>query len=161
MTWLDERLFGWSKSSKRGTSAWLGVQEDYSRLGTPDESDEEDAGDYENVMGFLPVPQGKGKESRQASRSRNNSYADLQKLRVAPITAQTDLKPAAATLSPSVELDGLSFNRTKTRERKNSLSDNVTAERLANEDPEETFTTATDTLNDEIRMRRGRKTGSS
>ncbi|KAF8188418.1 glycerol-3-phosphate O-acyltransferase [Pholiota molesta] len=48
MTWIDERLFGWSRSSKRGTSAWGGPVDDISRINTPDDSDEEDTGDYDN-----------------------------------------------------------------------------------------------------------------
>ncbi|KAF8163273.1 glycerol-3-phosphate O-acyltransferase [Crassisporium funariophilum] len=32
MTWIDERLFGWSRSSRRGTSAWSGLADDASRM---------------------------------------------------------------------------------------------------------------------------------
>ncbi|TFY74185.1 hypothetical protein EWM64_g9828, partial [Hericium alpestre] len=50
MTWLDERLFGWSRSAQRGTSAWAGGtrSQDISRAATPDVSDEEDTGDYDD-----------------------------------------------------------------------------------------------------------------
>src|SRR6266446_10402484 len=53
MTWIDERLFGWSRSATRGTSAWGGNVEDLSRVNTPDDSDEEDTGDYDNVVGLV------------------------------------------------------------------------------------------------------------
>jgi len=155
MTWLDERLFGWSQSSKRGTSAWLGNQAE-SSVATPDDSDNEDEGDYENVMGFLPVHDDRSKDSRQRSRSRNNSYADLQKLRVSPMPgAQSAATQKASTVaSPAVELDGLYFPRSVPRNRKASLSDGVSVERLAAEDPKESFTSATNILNEEIRQRK-------
>ena len=67
MTWIDERLFGWTRSSKRGTSAWSGV-EDPSRANTPDETDEEDAGDYDDVVGLIPP-----NDDQDKTRSRQNS----------------------------------------------------------------------------------------
>ncbi|KAA1475269.1 hypothetical protein DENSPDRAFT_418220 [Dentipellis sp. KUC8613] len=91
MTWLDERLFGWSRSAARGTSAWAGGSgrsTDASRaaspLHSPDGSDDElgDAGDYDNVLGAL---RGRG--------SHHSSYADLQKLRMSAASA-----PAPATI---------------------------------------------------------------
>lgn len=78
MTWLDERLFGWSRSAARGTSAWGGPPSQMpSRSGTPDVSDsEEDGGDYEHVLGYVP--------SDFASRppSQRGSFADLQQLKM-------------------------------------------------------------------------------
>jgi glycerol-3-phosphate O-acyltransferase / dihydroxyacetone phosphate acyltransferase len=74
-TWIDERLFGWSRSATRGTSAWAGSQ-DISRVPTPDISDDEDSGDYDNVLGYLPVYEGR------SNRSRQSSFADLQKLKM-------------------------------------------------------------------------------
>ncbi|KAF8636629.1 hypothetical protein AX17_003438 [Amanita inopinata Kibby_2008] len=83
MTWIDERLFGWSRSAKRGTSAWGGsFVDDGSRIGTPDDTDDEDTGDYDNVIGIIPMNE--DFLSVQKTRSRQSSYADLQKLRLAP-----------------------------------------------------------------------------
>ncbi|GBE82279.1 Glycerol-3-phosphate O-acyltransferase 1 [Sparassis crispa] len=78
MTWLDERLFGWSASAKRGTSAWAGTPtQEISRAATPDGSDEEE-GDYDNVLGYL---EGNTQTLRARFRSHQSSYADLQRLR--------------------------------------------------------------------------------
>lgn len=78
MTWIDERLFGWSRSAKRGTSAWSGISGDEaSRIGTPDETDEEDTGDYDNVVGIVTSSE----DANAKFKSRQSSYADLQRLR--------------------------------------------------------------------------------
>lgn len=75
MTWLDERLFGWSRSASRGTSAWAGTPStEISRASSPAPSE----GDYDNVLGYLEARKPAG---RSRSRSHQNSYADLQKLR--------------------------------------------------------------------------------
>ncbi|KAF8350734.1 hypothetical protein F5887DRAFT_876538 [Amanita rubescens] len=87
MTWIDERLFGWSRSAKRGTSAWGGnPADDISRVGTPDDSDDEDTGDYDNVIGVIPLNE--DLLNVQKIRSRQSSYADLQKLRMTTTTFQ-------------------------------------------------------------------------
>ncbi|KAJ7687696.1 hypothetical protein B0H17DRAFT_1069517 [Mycena rosella] len=75
MTWLDERIFGFRAAA------------------TAPNSDEEDAGDYDNVIGFIPGLGGTLQPADAAaaskSRSRNSSYADLQRLRM---TAQEEAK---------------------------------------------------------------------
>ncbi|KAI0256628.1 hypothetical protein BJV78DRAFT_1165769 [Lactifluus subvellereus] len=68
MTWLDERLFGWSRSAENSREV--------SRAGTPPGSDDEDSGDYDDL---LKVPQSEGKASKV--QGQRGSYADLQKLR--------------------------------------------------------------------------------
>lgn len=81
MKWLDERLFGWSRSAQRGTSAWAGApSHGPSALPTPEGSDHEDSGDYEHVLGYLPHL-GVGDGTRSTGRSRSTSYANLQSLR--------------------------------------------------------------------------------
>ncbi|KDR81579.1 hypothetical protein GALMADRAFT_239612 [Galerina marginata CBS 339.88] len=133
MTWIDERLFGWSRSSKRGTSAWGGHVEDPSRINTPDDSDEEDTGDYDNVVGVL----GTGDELSlgiQKSRSRQSSYADLQRLRMPPLTPQ----------------NGDESSRLSHRTRRASLGDGVPVSRIATVDRQEPFSEATQDLNEEI-----------
>lgn len=147
MTWIDERLFGWSRSAKRGTSAWAGDLA--SRIGTPDESDEEDTGDYEHVVGILPaVGDDQSATSSSKSRSRQNSYADLQKLRLAPFppTSQTSPLNSGASASPSE--DGLTF-RNGHRTRRESLTDGIPVSRIAAVDRAEPFTDATQSLNEE------------
>lgn len=105
MTWLDERLFGWSHSATRGTNAWSG---DAPHPAEGDESDESDSGDYEHVIAYLPEP------VNGSPRSRANSYADLQKLKLAPCSAPTDFAPGT---TPMVELDGIHFTRAYERKR--------------------------------------------
>lgn len=144
MTWLDERLFGWSRSSKRGTSAWGGVSNstDASRIGSPDHSEGEDAGDYEDVIGFLPVS---ADQATSKPRSRQNSYADLQRLRLSALsTSSSATSPTDNGESPR-------------RERKASLSDGVPVERIAAVDPLKQFDEATQGLNDEILMKKRKK----
>jgi glycerol-3-phosphate O-acyltransferase/dihydroxyacetone phosphate acyltransferase len=67
MTWLDERIFG------------------FRQAGTAENSDEEDSGDYDNVLAYLPVPSDGSLQPVVANnpRSRQSSYADLQRLRMA------------------------------------------------------------------------------
>jgi glycerol-3-phosphate O-acyltransferase / dihydroxyacetone phosphate acyltransferase len=143
-TWLDERLFGWSRSAKRGTSAWGGSADEHSRVGTPDDTDDEDAGDYDNVIEHLDTLTHK-------SKSRQNSYADLQRLRAtsSAISPYSSLSPSSRT-SPTAEKDGLHFRHH--RDRKNSLSDSVPVVRIAAMDREDAFENVTLHLNDEIQQ---------
>lgn len=146
MTWIDERLFGWSKSARRGTSAWSGTVhplDEPSRAGTPDDSDEEDAGDYDNVIGLLP-------EEQLKSRSRTNSYAELQRLRSQSSPLAYSSQFSMSPTGPIAEGDQLLF-QTGRRERKASLSDQIPVERIAEVDRQETFEDATNGLNKEVR----------
>jgi len=109
--------------------------DDMSRINTPDDSDEEDTGDYDNVVGLV------GDEHTPASyksRSRQSSYADLQRLRMAPLISQTRTENED------------SHTRLPHRTRRASLSDGVAVTRIAAMDPEESFSAATQDLNDEI-----------
>lgn len=133
MTWIDERLFGWSHSATRGTSAWSG-NDDTSRLNTPDYSDDEDTGDYEDIVGLLNDEQ---HQTTHKSRSRQSSYADLQRLRLGPLTAQK---------MNHEDLDSRLTHRT----RRASLSDGVSVTRIAAVDRKEPFDAATQDLNAEI-----------
>ena len=87
MTWLDERLFGWSRSARRGTSAWGGqVSSSTSRVASPDASDDEDHGDYDNVLGYLPTivgdaVSGLGLARSKTPKSLRGSFADLPSVR--------------------------------------------------------------------------------
>lgn len=151
MTWIDERLFGWSRSAKRGTSAWGGMSGDEtSRVGTPDDTDEEDTGDYDNVIGLIPGGYEQA-SAIQKSRSRQSSYADLQRLRLAPL-AQPTTSGIATQASPAQaeSTEGLHF-RTSHRVRRDSLSDGVPVTRIAAEDRKASFAEATNHLNDENR----------
>ncbi|KIY64931.1 hypothetical protein CYLTODRAFT_424785 [Cylindrobasidium torrendii FP15055 ss-10] len=154
MTWLDERLFGWSRSSRRGTSAWLGDESTaVSHAVTPDDSGDE--GDYEHVLGYLPTG---GLTAAAKSRSRTNSYANIQKLRMA----------APISTSPVSRSPERSPTRESPRMRRKTLTDNVPVEVLASQVENlktETFATATENLNDyilvseEIRQRKPRAEG--
>lgn len=138
MTWIDERLFGWSRSSKHGTSAWSGPIDDISRIHTPDDSDEEDTGDYDNVVGLVAGDNdGSVNPPSRNSRSRQGSYADLQRLRMAPMTS-TASQPSATPTEGNEHLT----HRT--------LCDGVSVTRLAAIDRQDTFGHATDDINEEI-----------
>ncbi|KAG7092430.1 hypothetical protein E1B28_008786 [Marasmius oreades] len=146
MTWIDERLFGWTKSARRGTSAWSGIVltlDEPSRAGTPDDSDEEDAGDYDNVIGLL-------QEEQLNSRSRTNSYAELQRLRSQSNPLGYSSQFSMSPTSVVAKGDQLSF-RTGRRERRTSLSGQVPVERIAELDQQKDFGHATDDLNEEFR----------
>jgi glycerol-3-phosphate O-acyltransferase / dihydroxyacetone phosphate acyltransferase len=143
MTWIDERLFGWTRSSKRGTSVWSDV-EDPSRANTPDETDEEDVGDYDNVIGLIPA--------NDDQCSRQNSYADLQRLRLNPTSATHPLKSDAKcsnTQNMDRQRDQLEeSSRLLHRPRRPSLSDDVPVERIAAIDSSMVFSDATESLNE-------------
>ena len=145
MTWIDERLFGWTRSSKRGTSAWSGV-EDPSRANTPDDSDEEDAGDYDDVVGLIPP------NEDQDTRSRQNSYADLQRLRMNSASATHPLKSddkSSNTPNMDRHLDqAVESSRLLHHRRRSTLSDDVPVESIAAIDPTMTFSDATESLNE-------------
>ena len=143
--WLDERLFGWSRSAGRGTSAWAGPlprSRDVSRAASPEVSDDEDTGDYDNVLGILRSDDGRANPNRAGSRSQHGSYADLQKLRTAGAGAA-----GAQGQSPSMPTQPGSPRR----ERRASLSDRVTVERISALDPREQFKDCTEDINNEIR----------
>jgi len=149
MTWIDERLFGWSHSAKRGTSAWGGLPTPNidSQNGTPNESDDEETPDYDSVLGYFPDQEQSGTPRGSKSRSRNNSYADLQKLRMSNAEATTSSAP-----SP---LDGGGLHpRHAHRSRKPSLSDSVPVDRIAAMDGQEQFKYMTSGINDEIRRKK-------
>jgi glycerol-3-phosphate O-acyltransferase / dihydroxyacetone phosphate acyltransferase len=137
MTWLDERLFGWSQSAKRGTSAWLGA--DISRVATPDESEDEDNGDYDNVVGIL-YDDGLAK-----TRSRNSSFADLQRLRM----SATPVKPWATSSALAPGNAEANVTEPHHRERRASLTEGIPVERIAQIPPQESFSEATHDLNEE------------
>jgi glycerol-3-phosphate O-acyltransferase/dihydroxyacetone phosphate acyltransferase len=145
MTWIDERLFGWSRSAKRGTSAWGGNTpiQDSSRPVTPDLSDDEDHGDYDHAVNYISAYED---ASRHKVRSRQGSYADLQRLRM---TATT--QPNASSSSSGLRLnDSQSLHmRHGSRQRKHSLSDLIPVERIGSVDPQETFEDVTTSLNKE------------
>ena len=150
MTWIDERLFGWSHSAKRGTSAWGGFSSDEaSRVATPDETDDEDTGDYDNVVGVPPTDDHLALGLKS---SRQSSFADLQRLRLSPYLQQT-----SDTIKFSPTTDSVVEGRTEMegglhirRARRESLSDRVPVVRIAALDPTEPFAEATRDLNDEM-----------
>jgi glycerol-3-phosphate O-acyltransferase / dihydroxyacetone phosphate acyltransferase len=166
MTWIDERLFGWSRSAKRGTSAWGGFSGDEgSRLATPDETDDEDSGDYDNVVGIIPTgdDQLNPAQKSQKSRSRQSSYADLQRLRLSPLpppldTAQRSESRGLSTAVSSTETETGMNLRQGHRTRRESLSDGVPVARIAAVDRGERFASATQDLNHEIDRQRMHQT---
>ncbi|KAI6109842.1 hypothetical protein F5141DRAFT_811233 [Pisolithus sp. B1] len=142
MTWLDERLFGWSRTAARGVSA-SGGSTPVSRPQTPDiESEEEDHGDYDDVINYIPAYED---ASRGKLRNRQGSYADLQRLRMTS-TNQTNTPVTSSGVQTS---DNQSMH-VRSRKRKESLSDLVPVERIAGVDRREEFEKVTKGLNKEI-----------
>jgi glycerol-3-phosphate O-acyltransferase/dihydroxyacetone phosphate acyltransferase len=148
-------LFGWSKSSKRGTSAWAAPPRslDGSRLPTPETSDDEDGGDYDNVLGYLSD----GYISPVATRSRAGSYADLQKLKMSKTAGATLAVPTAVpgpapTADPGRPRSGSVGSspggspRTK-RARGNSLTEVVPVQEINKCDKSQPFEEMTEQLN--------------
>ena len=92
----------------------------------------------------------------QKARSRQSSYADLQRLRMAT-TSSTSLSASTQhssqlplnRSSSTLDVDGLHIRRGG-RARKMSLSDRVPVERIAVVDRQEPFASATLDLNDEM-----------
>jgi glycerol-3-phosphate O-acyltransferase/dihydroxyacetone phosphate acyltransferase len=152
MTWIDERLFGWSRSAKRGTSAWSGLSGDEtSRIGTPDDTDEEDTGDYDNVVGIVASSE----DINAKLRSRQSSYADLQRFRHGHGMSFSNAGQSSASALDicTQDIDGLNpINRH--RKRSESLSDNIAVGRIAAIDRREDFGHATQGLNSEISHRK-------
>jgi glycerol-3-phosphate O-acyltransferase/dihydroxyacetone phosphate acyltransferase len=155
MTWIDERLFGWTRSSKRGTSAWSGV-DDPSRANTPDETDEEDAGDYDDVVGLIATNDDQGFATHKV-RSRQSSYADLQRVRLNPTDASSHNQSSNSHTKPSNTLNvdhqhdqPEESSRLLHRPRRQTLSDDVPVKRIAAIDPTKTFSDATESLNEGI-----------
>jgi len=153
MTWLDERLFGWSRSAHRGTSAWAGAtrSQEISRAATPDLSEDEEVADYDNVVGCLPIYEGTPHGHR--TRSRQNSYADLQKLRMSAIGKGDTHGNVETYPGPLGDGEG-NHLRHGHRERKPSLSDGVAVDRIAAVDRQEEFKGVTEALNREIQEHR-------
>lgn len=146
MTWLDERLFGWSRSAKRGTSAWLGGSEYPSRAATPSLSDDEESGDYDHVIRLLPPHEEQSNTGK--ARSRQSSYADLQRLRMGPLSQiQTSQMPPLDMSSADDSSPTQLYQRI--RSRRPSLSSGIAVSRIAAEDPNKTFPEATQILNQE------------
>jgi len=148
MTWIDERLFGWSRSATRGTSAWAGPSrsQEISRVATPDGSDDEDSGDYDNVLGYLPVYEGRPKTPL-----RSGSFADLQKLRMTAVDGGNAHSSVEVNHSP---IDGDALFLRRHRSRKHSLSDSVPVERISASDDEKEFKNVTNDINREIQEKK-------
>ncbi|KAI6036613.1 hypothetical protein BKA83DRAFT_670255 [Pisolithus microcarpus] len=142
MTWIDERLFGWSRTASRGISA-SGGSTPVSRPQTPDiESEEEDHGDYDDVINYIPAYED---ASRGKLRNRQGSYADLQRLRMTSVN-QTNTPVTSSGVQTS---DDQSMH-VRSRKRKESLSDLVPVGRIASVDRREDFEKVTKGLNKEI-----------
>lgn len=146
MTWIDERLFGWSRSAKCGTSAWGGSTptQDSSRPATPDLSDDEDHGDYDHAVNYISAYED---ASRHKVRSRQGSYADLQRLRMTATTQQSASSSSAGLRTNDSQALHM---RQGSRQRKQSLSDLIPVERIASADRQETFEDVTTSLNKEV-----------
>ncbi|KAI6023141.1 glycerol-3-phosphate O-acyltransferase [Pisolithus microcarpus] len=111
MTWMDERLFGWSRTARRGTDTPADGPQ------TPDESEEEDYWDYDHVINFIPAYEC---ASLGKLRGRQGSYADLQRLRMGSGN-QTSIPVS----SSGVQISGGQSVHIRSRKHKEHLSDLV------------------------------------
>ncbi|KAF9519980.1 hypothetical protein BS47DRAFT_1374859 [Hydnum rufescens UP504] len=124
MTWIDERF---------GTTSHAA-----SSHGTPEGSDDEDEyGDYDNVIGYLHSYES-DPQLKKRSRSSHASYADLQHLRRTESSEMSPRGQSASLLTP----------------RRSSLTDGVSVDRIGALHPMETFKDGTDDLNREIQQAR-------
>jgi glycerol-3-phosphate O-acyltransferase / dihydroxyacetone phosphate acyltransferase len=113
MTWIDERLFGWSHSARRHGVNSATTSRAASSHGTPEGSDDEDEyGDYDNVIGYLHSYES-DPQLKKRSRSSHASYADLQHLRRTE-SSEMSLRGQSASLLTPVES---SFSNARTRSR--------------------------------------------
>ncbi|KZO91664.1 hypothetical protein CALVIDRAFT_541566 [Calocera viscosa TUFC12733] len=88
MTWLDERVFGWSRSARRGANVWGQHSGDNSRLTSPVGSDGEDSdteptedrGDWDDVLGMIDTYERRRRIRSLSRASGRASYKDLHKL---------------------------------------------------------------------------------
>ncbi|KAI6007065.1 glycerol-3-phosphate O-acyltransferase [Pisolithus albus] len=123
MTWMDERLFGWSRSARRGTDAPANRPE------TPDESEEEDYWDHDHVINFIPAYED---ASLGKLRGRQGSYADLQRLRLGSGN-QTSIPVS----SSGVQISGGQSVHIRSRKHKEHLSDLVPVDYITTADQTE------------------------
>lgn len=175
MTWIDERLFGWSHSASRGTSVWgsgsllsasnsTTHSEAPSTIGTPNDTDDEDGGDYDPVLRVINdhhFPQsplsssgGGGGEASNgtnglkrpgANRSRQGSYADLQRLKMSAPPV-----PSPVAGSTGVDVPDATTSDVRHRARRPSLSDSIPVESIGKKsNSPERFEAVTKELNEE------------
>ncbi|KAH9951353.1 glycerol-3-phosphate O-acyltransferase [Amylocystis lapponica] len=145
MTWLDERLFGWSRGAKTCGGSDSTPSLEGSRATTPDFSDEDEVGDYDSI---LRCTEGLSQPHPPQPRSHQGLYADLQKLRQGAGVDLVAVKVSGE--EPGSTTEGLHLRHV----RKASLSDTVSVERICVLSKEENFKEATQHLNREIRERR-------
>jgi len=160
MTWLDERLFGWSRRAR--ANLWGESESDSSHHATP-ESSEDEAGDYDDVFGMLRGLEG---ASTLRPRSGRSSYADLQQLRHAMTNdpGSSTISHAQGAAFPDAahsedERPPRASPRSSPRERRASLSDSVPVQRIGKVDPHQSFEKATNDINREaLRMHPEKRT---
>ncbi|KAJ3539417.1 hypothetical protein NM688_g6363 [Phlebia brevispora] len=113
MTWLDERLFGWSRSANIGRDEWASSAQDSKSTDPEVDFSDDEIGDYDDLLGYLD---GKNAPGAARSRGERNSYADLQKLRRSSNAQVTERHPVLSggatdlAPNPSASEDGLHNN---------------------------------------------------
>ncbi|KAI5993269.1 glycerol-3-phosphate O-acyltransferase [Pisolithus albus] len=123
MTWMDERLFGWSGAARRGTDSPA------NRPQTPDQSEEEDHWDYDHVINFIPAY---GDASLGKLRGRQGSYTDLQQLRMG-----SDNQASIPVSSSGVQISEGQSVHIRSRIHKEHLSDLVPVDYITTADQTE------------------------
>jgi len=158
MTWLDERLFGWSRRSGITNSLWGDSESEPSRHSTPEVSEDE-AGDYDDVFGMVHRYEG---IPNLRNRGSKNSYADLQHLRHSSTGELAFAEDLGSTVVSTESIETFPGSPSTTdplydtsprplhRERRSSLSENISVERISQINRRSTFEKATDEINNEV-----------
>ncbi|KAI6118935.1 glycerol-3-phosphate O-acyltransferase [Pisolithus croceorrhizus] len=140
MTWMDERLFGWSRTARRGNDTPANSPQ------IPDES-EKDCWDYDHVIDFIPAYED---ASLGKLRGRRGSYADLHRFRVA-----SEKRTTAPVASSGAQISGGQSVHRRSRKHKETLSDPVPVDYTATVDTTEDFEETAKGLNEESGVKSG------
>ncbi|KAK1926771.1 hypothetical protein DB88DRAFT_180717 [Papiliotrema laurentii] len=132
MLWLDERIFGWSRSASVGQSVWSSTKMDKTRSepstapGSPAESDDEEYEadvDYDDVLAIIDTRRA-GPGSPRGKKRTGRSYRDLASL-------GSPTSPTGNTIPlPKADDEGLQ-RLTMRKGVKSQTSDNEDAEEQA------------------------------
>lgn len=166
MTWLDERLFGWTRSVRGSSEGIVSENGEIIEPGPGDEDDDDDdTGDYDDVFGLLHKYEGQQAATKLRPKSGRSSYADLQQLRqggesrslhhkspsnsaflqLAPVYHRADSSDSHPQSPTATDV----AQRTSPRKRRGSLSDSISVGRIGEVPPQESFKNATLDINRE------------
>ncbi|KZV71648.1 glycerol-3-phosphate O-acyltransferase [Peniophora sp. CONT] len=149
MTWLDEHLFGWTTSARRGTSAWAGRDSgEASRAPSPGPGHEsDDEHDYEHVLGIVRALAGGDRSANRSRKMRSNGHGGVNGM--SPVEEK----------GKSTAVSGAGEEReTHRRQRRPTLTDGVPVARIGSLERGEGFDECTRKINGEIEEQRNSPT---